>query len=57
MDTFLIKLTQFEKTGSIGKFFIPLGYLKTKFHFLNKKSLRFFVTFTLSLFDKEFAFP
>ena len=30
--TFLIKLTEFEKTGSIGKFLIPLGNSKTKFH-------------------------
>ena len=34
-DTFLIKLTQFEKTGSKGKFSIPLGILKTKIHFWN----------------------
>ena len=27
MDTFLLKLTQFEKTGSISKTFISLGYL------------------------------
>ena len=32
---FLIKLTQFEKTGSIGKVFISLGNLKSKFHFRN----------------------
>ena len=28
---FLIKLTQLEKTGSIGKIFIPLGNLKIPF--------------------------
>ena len=35
IDTFLIKLTQFEITGSISKFFIPLGNLKITFHFRN----------------------
>ena len=30
---FLIKLTQFEKTGSKNKIFISLGNLKIKFHF------------------------
>ena len=29
----MIKLTQFEKTGSKGKSFIPLRNLKIKFHF------------------------
>ena len=33
MDTFLLKLTQFEKTGSIGKTFISLGYMIINFHF------------------------
>ena len=33
MDTFLLKLTQFEKIGSIGKTFISLGYLISNFHF------------------------
>ena len=28
INTFLIQLTQYEKTGSIGKFFIPLRKLK-----------------------------
>ena len=27
MDTFLLKLTQIEKTGSVGKIFISLGNL------------------------------
>ena len=35
MDTFMLKLTQFEKTGSIGKTFISLGNLIIKFHFQN----------------------
>ena len=35
MDTFLLKLTQFEKTGSIGKTFISLVKLIINFHFQN----------------------
>ena len=35
MNTFLLKLTQFEKTLSIGKTFISLGYLILNFHFRN----------------------
>ena len=35
LDTFLINLTQFEKTGSLGKSFISLGNLTKKFHFPN----------------------
>ena len=34
-DTFLLKLTQFEKTASIGKTFISLGNLIIKFQFRN----------------------
>ena len=34
-DTFLLKLTQFEKTGSRGKTFISLGYLIISFHLRN----------------------
>ena len=33
IDNFLLKSTEFEKTGLIGKFFISLGYLKTSFIF------------------------
>ena len=33
MDTFLLKLTHFEKTGSIRKTFISLGNLVINFHF------------------------
>ena len=32
ISTFLIKLTQNEKTGSLGKVFVPLGKLIIKFH-------------------------
>ena len=34
-DAFLIKVTQFEKTRSIGKILASLRNLKIKFHFLN----------------------
>ena len=54
---FLIKLTQFEKTGSIGKFFISQENLKNKFHFRNWQSITLFVTFTLPLFDRGVCFP
>ena len=50
-DTFLLKLTQFETTGSIRKTFISLGNLIINFHFRNQKSITFFVTFTLLLLD------
>ena len=32
IDTFLLKVTQYEKTGSISKLFISLGDLIIKFH-------------------------
>ena len=35
MDTLLLKLTQFEKTGSIGKTLSSLENLKINFHFRN----------------------
>ena len=35
MDTFFIKLTQFEKTGSIRTTFISLGNLIIKLHIRN----------------------
>ena len=35
MDTFLLKLTQFEKNGSISKTFILLGNLIVSFYFQN----------------------
>ena len=35
MNTFMLKLTQFEKTGSIGKTFISLGNLIINFYFRN----------------------
>ena len=34
-DTFLFKLTQYKKIGSIGKMFISLGNLRNNFHFRN----------------------
>ena len=48
----MLKLTHFEKTVSIGKNFISLGNLIINFHFRNKKSITFFVTFTLLLFAR-----
>ena len=57
IDNFLLKLTQFEKTGSIGKTFIPLGNHKIKFHFGNLKSITFFVAFTRFLFDRGVYLP
>ena len=35
MNTSMIKLTQFEKTGSMGKTFISLENLTINFHFRN----------------------
>ena len=35
IDPFVIKLTQFKKTGPIGKTFISLGNLIINFHFRN----------------------
>ena len=46
---FLIKLTEFEKTGLLGKIFIPLQNLKTKFHLRNKIDHVFCVLYTLLL--------
>ena len=51
MKSFLIKLTQFEKTGSICKILISLGNLIIKFLSPNQKSITFFVNFTFLLFD------
>ena len=60
--TYSIKLTKFEKTGSILKFLYFAGNLKTKFHFRNtfkrpQKSITFFVAFQLSLFDSGVGLP
>ena len=41
MATFLLKLTQFEKTGSSRKTIISLGNLIINFHFRNQKSITF----------------
>ena len=57
MDTFMLKPTQFKKTGSICTTFISLGNLIIKFHFQNQKSITFFVTFTLFLFDRGACIP
>ena len=57
VDTFLLKLTQFEKTGSMDKTFISLGNLIINLHFRNKKSITFFVSFTLLLFDSGVSLP
>ena len=54
---FSIKLNQFEKIGSISKFYISLGNLKVKFHFPNRRLITFFVNFTLSLFDTGVCLP
>ena len=57
MDTLLLKLTQYEKTGSIGFTFISLENLIINFHVRNQKSITFFVTFTLLLFDSGVCLP
>ena len=54
---FLIKLTEFEKTGSIDKIFISLGNLIIKFRFQNKNLIIFIVTFTFLLFVKGVSLP
>ena len=41
------KIRNIEKTGSMGNFFIPLGNLKIKLHFCNRKSFTRFLTFPL----------
>ena len=50
-DNFLLRLTGFEKTGSIGKTFISLGNLIINFHFRNLK------TITFLLFDSGVCLP
>ena len=45
------KFTKFEKTRAKGKNFVSLGNLKVGFHFRNKKSITYFVTLSLFLFD------
>ena len=57
MDTLMLKLTQFEKTGPTGITFISLGSQIINFHFQNQKSITFFVTFTLLLFDSGVCLP
>ena len=57
IDFFSMKLTQFDKTGSIGKFLIPMENLKNKFHFRNQKSITVFETLTLLLFNSGVCLP
>ena len=56
MKTFLFELTHYEITGSIRETLISLENLIINFHFRNLKSIMFFVTFTLFLFDSG-VFP
>ena len=49
LGTFYVKLTQFEKTGSIRKTLISVGNLIINLYFRNQKSITFFVTVTLLL--------
>ena len=56
MYFFLLKLTQFEKTGSIGKIFISLVNLIINFHYPNEKSITFFDLYLL-LFDNGVCLP
>ena len=57
MDTYLLKTTQFKKTGSKGKTFISLRTLIINFHFRNEKPTTFFVNYTLLLFDSGVCLP
>ena len=47
----MIKVTQFETTGSLGKVFILLGNLISKFYLQNKKSIMFLT------FDSKVCLP
>ena len=53
---FFDKLTQVEKTRSLGKIFVSLGNLIINSIFEVYKSITFFVTSTLFLSIAEFAF-
>ena len=57
MDNFLLKLTQFEKIGPIVITFISMENLIINFHFQNYKSIKFFVNFTILLFDSGIFLP
>ena len=57
IDHYVIKLTQFEKTGSIDKFLLQLGNLIIKFHCRNKKLITFLVAFKFQLFDSGVCLP
>ena len=56
MEFFLLKITQFEKTGSMGKTFTPLGNLIINFHFGNQNSITFFGTLQFCCSIVKFAF-
>ena len=49
---FFVKINPIWETGSMRKTFISMGNLITSFRFRNRKSITFFVTFTLLLFDR-----
>ena len=46
-----------EKTGSIDNTCIPLEIQENKVHIWNYKSLNFFVTFAILLFDSGVCLP
>ena len=56
IDTVLIQLTQFEKTGSIFSVFIPMKTPSTKIHFQNKKTIRFSATLCINV-DSGICLP
>ena len=57
MNTFLLKLTQFEKTGSVGEAFNLLGNLIINFNFGNEKSITFSIIIQILLFDSGVCLP
>ena len=59
LEQFMIDTGQrmIRKTGSIGKIFNLLANPSINVHFRNKKSITFFVTITISLFDSEVYLP
>ena len=50
-------INSIEKTGLIFKLFIWLGNVKIKIHFRNKKSITFFASFPILLFDSGVCLP
>ena len=57
IDSFSLKLTQFEKTRSINKTLFSPGNLIITFHFRNWKPITFYVAFTLLLIDRGVYLP